>query len=171
MTPALERSPLADLLRGMTTQLQRLGPALQIHWMKSHSTRSAALEAGVTAEAWHGNTLADEAAKEAARELAPSADPCQQRSRFAELHVQACRLIAAVQEMHMYYVRNTLAQENDSVRPAFPHKRKRPQPPGEERSAKRRSTGRRLAQAVWQDRQDQESSSSSTVCNSKRLGC
>ena len=96
MTPELERSPLADLLRSMVPHLQRLGSSLVLKWMRSHGTCEQEVAHGVPALAWQCNGMADQAAKAEAARLAPPAALCHERNTHAALHLQTCRLIAAV---------------------------------------------------------------------------
>ena len=100
--------------------------------------------------AWVGNEKADQVAKQEALRLAPSNSLCQQRALHQQLHVQACRLIGAVQEMHMHHARNVVDKKGPSGKPAFPRKRKRATPATRERQPKRRQTGPRIAQEAWE---------------------
>ena len=51
LTPELDRSPLVDLLRQMVPHLRRLGPSLEVKYMKSHGSPEQALAHGVPEEA------------------------------------------------------------------------------------------------------------------------
>ena len=64
--------------------------------MNAHITCEQAVEQGVPAIAWHGNALADLAAKAEAASLAPPADFSHEQVRHTALHLQACKLIAVV---------------------------------------------------------------------------
>ena len=145
LNSTVDKSPLADLLRQMLPHLRRLGPSLKIHWMRSHGTCAQAVEQGVPELAWAGNEKADQVAKQEALRLAPSDSLCQQRALHQQLHIQACRLIGGVQEMHMHHARNVVDRKGPGGKPAFPRKRKRAAPSTREREPKRRQTGPRIA--------------------------
>ena len=80
LTPEMDRSPLADLLKQMLPHLRRLVSSLAVHWMRSHGTCKQAVEQGVPELAWLGNEKADQAAKAEALRLAPSEGICRQRA-------------------------------------------------------------------------------------------
>ena len=116
--------------------------------MKSHGSPEQALAHGVPEEA----LAMREQIKRPRRKRSgwpPPAALCQQRAHHAALHMQACRLIAGVQDMHMFHVRSMPANKKPDGKPAFPRKQKRTRPPALERDAKRRYTGPRIAQKAW----------------------
>ena len=63
VSPRLQKSPMADLLAAMVPHLRRLGPALEVRWMRSHGTKGESVAAGIPERAWEGNNEADAAAK------------------------------------------------------------------------------------------------------------
>ena len=141
LPPEWARSPLADLLHLMVPHLSKLGSPQKFHWMRAHGTCEQAVEHGVPALAWMGNDLADQAAKSRASSLAPPNNLCEDRAKHATMHLQACKLIAAVQEAHMYAVRQTATTNTPSYRPSLARKTKRSLPPLAPRSDKRRRAG------------------------------
>ena len=119
--------------------------------MKAHGTCEQAVEQGVPAIAWHGNALADLAAKAEAASLAPPADLSHERARHTALHLEACKLIAVVQEAHMFAVRQTAVSNKPNCRPALARKAVKTRPPEMPRDAKRRRAGASIAKEAWKD--------------------
>ena len=91
--------------------------------------------------AWAGNGIADQAAKMMATSLAPPSQLVEDRAHFQDLHLKACKLIAVVQEAHMYAVRQAATTSTPKVRPELARKRKRMLPNLVPRSGKRRRRG------------------------------